>query len=171
MTVPEMLKDVNQVHQKEKSQFPADVATLAPARNYVAEKLIKANILKNIQEDLYLFDSYKLEDEVKLRQEMKETANYSHRSTLIIPVVASLAFIKFKKASLLELNSYINNVTPLLIIYSLNLFGVSFIRRNKAMFLQQKSKKDDQIYNAKATLHSVGVKVANSLKYPNNELH
>lgn len=171
MTVPEMLRDVVQVHQKEKSQFPSDVATLAPARNYVAEKLIKANILKNIQEDLNLFDSYKHEDEVKLREEMRNTALLLHKSTLIVPVISSLAFLKYKKLSILELNSYINNVTPLLIIYGLSLFGVSLARTSKALRLQGKSLKDYQIYNAKATLHSVGIKVANSLKYPDNELH
>ncbi len=171
LTVPEMVKDINEIHDKEKAIFPADVASLAPARNYIADKLIKATILKQMDEDLKLFDCYKHEDELKLKQKERVYAYIAQYSFLKLPVIITTIYLLCKRASIFHLESYNKHLLPILGIFAGSYFYFQFAKR---CMIDQKIgdiSDDREIYMTRAHLHSTAVKLANSLNIPNNELH
>ena len=165
-SLPQMVNDIKDIHQKEKALFPADIASLAPARNYVADKLIKASLLKELNDDLSLFDSYKSEDEEQYLVRVTFRKLFSPTFSPIMPFLLTLGYIKYNKKPIFHLESYINNYYPIA-VYA----GSYLLLNGVSKFLQNPSRLDENIVRAKGDLHSCIVKLSNSLKYPDNELH
>jgi hypothetical protein len=171
MTVPEMVKDINDVHVKERAIFPDDVASLTPARNYIADKLIKASILNHFDEDLKLFDCYKHEDELKYKEYENFVNIVLNRRYFKVPIVFSAIYLLCKRASLFHLESYSKHLLPILTIFAGSYLYVQFGKSSLIKNLSKDYNKDQVIYITKSELHSTAVKLANSLKFPDNELH
>jgi hypothetical protein len=171
LNVSEVVNDIKQIHQKEKEIFPSDIASLAPARNYISDKLIKAHLLKYFQDNLSLFDYYKVEDEQEFIKKSIKLNDVYEKSVGGAPFAFTLYYLLYKKAPLLHLNSYIKHLYPISLIFA-GTYLLANLGRNGLIGSElNKFNSENKILNSKAELHTNIVRLSNSLKYPDNELH
>jgi hypothetical protein len=171
INVPEIKNDIIQIHQKEKELFPADIASLSPARDFISDKLIRAQLLKFYQDNLILYDCYKVEDEQACIKKSIKINNKYEGSIAGAPFAFTLYYLLYKRAPILHLNSYIRLIYPISCIFA-GTYIIAHLARLKIIQNDlDKISEDHHILNTKAELHTNIIRLSNSLKYPDSDLH
>jgi hypothetical protein len=174
-TKPESISlntNLNNTHSTEQSLYPANLASLEPIRSAVSDKVGKMLLLKHLEENLELYDQYKLSDEDNYFQKIDTLQKSRHRTTLgvFVPLFISMGYLKLTGSHPFHLNSYISNFKQLALLTA----GTWLIWKfyyNTSSFLAYKHFADDEsIVDAKSLLHSQAVRLTNELKYPESDL-
>jgi hypothetical protein len=166
-----LTSDLENTHGSEKSLFPEKTVTIEPVRVEVADKMSRMLLLRQLEDDLQLYDHYNPSEEAHFFSKSNEIAGSSSTVAIYLPLLASAGYVFMTGSHPLHLSSYSNNIKMVsLVAVSTWVLWKSFF--SAANHLKYGNLEHDRaIIDAKAQLHTNAVRLTNELKFPKSDLH